>query len=159
MIEFVVDSENWTKGLPELDALVARCFQAAVQMEPDLDGEIALLLTDDSAIRALNHQFRGKDAPTNVLSFPVDEESPALVEGNFLGDIALAFETCASEVAERNILLADHAAHLIIHGMLHLIGYDHQTDPEAERMEAREREILAVLNINDPYTEKLEKTT
>jgi len=103
------------------------------------------MLCDDAAMRALNRRFRGADKPTNVLSFPSGEE-----EG-FLGDIALARETCIREAQEKGLALRDHAAHLIIHGMLHLIGYDHELDEDATAMERRETEILSALGIADPH--------
>lgn len=145
MIETVIEDDGWNEILPQPEALAAECRIAAAAAEPALAREIALLLCDDAAMQALNARFRGKDQPTNVLSFPSGEE-----EG-FLGDIALARETCIREAAEKSISLRDHAAHLIIHGMLHLIGYDHETDEDASVMERRECEILASLGIADPY--------
>jgi probable rRNA maturation factor len=153
MIDLVIDDEEWTRVLPAPEELARRCHAAAAQLEPGLDGEIALLLTDDRAMQALNKRFRSKDAPTNVLSFPSGGDK------EFIGDIALARETCEQEAVQRNIAIADHAAHLIVHGMLHLIGYDHQADAQANAMEHREAEILACVGISDPYTEELEKTT
>lgn len=147
MIEAVIEDEGWARTLPDAEAFAETCRQAAAAVEPALGAEIALLLCDDAAMAALNERFRGKDGPTNVLSFPSGEE-----EG-FLGDIALARETCEREAAEKRIPLRDHAAHLIIHGMLHLIGYDHETDGEAAAMERRETEILAALGVADPYAE------
>ena len=97
-------------------------------------------------MRDLNARFRGQDAPTNVLSFP----APANPESH-LGDLALAFGVCAREAAEQGKPLANHVRHLVIHGALHLIGYDHDTDADAERMEAEERELLAGLGVPDPY--------
>jgi len=114
---------------------------------------MALLLTADAAMADLNRRFRKVEKPTNVLSFPSGE-----AEG-FLGDIALAIETCAREAGEKGISLSDHAAHLIVHGMLHLIGYDHQTDAEAERMERREAAILEAMGVADPYAPALEADT
>lgn len=145
MIETVIEDEGWTEILPDAAALAGECRLAAAAFEPDLEREIALLLCDDETMTDLNGRFRGKPAPTNVLSFPSGEE------GGFLGDIALARQTCAVEAAEKNIPLRDHAAHLIIHGMLHLIGYDHETEDEAVLMERRETEILRVMGIADPY--------
>ena len=113
-----------------------------------MSGKLVVLLTNDEAVRALNSRFRGNDKPTNVLSFP----APANPE-HHLGDIALAFETCAREAAEQGKRLADHLQHLVAHGVLHLVGYDHQTDAEADAMEAVEREILSGLDVPDPYAE------
>ena len=145
MIDIVVEDEGWADALPEAEVLAEECCKAAQRVEQALEREIALLLCDDATIAALNQQFRQKSGPTNVLSFPSGE-----TEG-FLGDIALARETCVAEAADKSIPLRDHAAHLIIHGMLHLIGYDHQDDDEASVMERRETEILAVMGVNDPY--------
>ncbi|MCE3289269.1 MAG: ybeY [Caulobacter sp.] len=107
---------------------------------------MVVLLTSDAAVAALNQQFRHKPGPTNVLSFP----APANPE-NLLGDIALAYGVCASEAAEQGKTLADHLSHLTVHGVLHLAGYDHQTDDEAEAMENLERRVLAALGVSDPY--------
>jgi probable rRNA maturation factor len=118
---------------------------------------VSLLFTSDSEVRALNREWRGKDKPTNVLSFPMLERSELLAlsaEGPpvLLGDIALAFETCAREAEEKGISLEHHAAHLIIHGLLHLAGYDHETSSEdAAAMEALEIKALALMGIADPY--------
>ncbi len=149
MIEVVIEDEDWTEVLGAAEELAIRCYDAALRFEPALDGEIALLLTDDANMRALNNRFRGKDKPTNVLSFPGGGDE-------FIGDIALARETCIHEAREKGVALHDHAAHLIIHGMLHLVGYDHKTDDEAETMERRETEILGSLAIADPNADRAE---
>jgi probable rRNA maturation factor len=107
---------------------------------------VSLLLTNDLAVQALNARFRDQDKPTNVLSFP----APTNPE-RFLGDVALAYETCAKEAAEQGKPLAHHLQHLVAHGVLHLLGYDHRTDAEAQEMEGLERAILAGLGIPDPY--------
>ncbi len=145
MIEIVIEDDAWRDLLPDAQALADRCQAAAGDVEPALAREIALLLCDDAAIKALNARFRKRDKATNVLSFPSGEES------GFLGDIALARETCMREAAAKNIALEDHAAHLIIHAMLHLVGYDHEADSEASVMERRETEILASMGVSDPY--------
>ncbi|MCC7266462.1 MAG: rRNA maturation RNase YbeY [Caulobacteraceae bacterium] len=114
---------------------------------PPRKGEgLTILLADDPTIRDLNARFRGKDYATNVLSFP----APPNPERH-LGDIALAHGVCAREAAEQGKLLAHHLQHLVAHGVLHLLGYDHETDPDAEVMEGLEREILAGLGVPDPY--------
>ena len=110
-------------------------------------GGVVILLADDAALQRLNRDFRGKDKPTNVLSFP----APANPEGH-LGDIAIAYGVTAREAEPAGKSLADHAAHLAVHGVLHLLGYDHQTTAEAEVMESLERATLAALGIADPYT-------
>ena len=109
-------------------------------------GTIAVLLTNDATVAALNQRFRGKDGPTNVLSFP----APANPEDH-IGDIALSYGVCAAEAQAQGKILADHLQHLVAHGVLHLVGFDHETDAEAEAMEAREREILSGLGVSDPY--------
>ena len=112
-------------------------------------GELTVRLVDDAAIRTLNRDWRGHDTPTNVLSFPAPEAAPGPIV--YLGDIALSHETAAREAAAEGKSLADHVAHLAIHGFLHLIGYDHDRDARAEVMEGLERAILARLGIADPY--------
>ena len=122
--------------------------------------EIAIRLTDDDEVHDLNRDFRGKDKPTNVLSFP--QVQPDLLEGLsnsddgeiLLGDIVLARETCAREAAEKGVSLADHATHLIVHGTLHLVGYDHMDDASAAAMEALEVKALASLGIANPYADQ-----
>ena len=137
---------------PEL--LVAREGQA---VPFDIDVE-PVRLAGDEEVRALNAQWRGKDKPTNVLSFPLAgprELGDAAADGPglMLGDIVLARETCAAEAADKAIPLESHAAHLVVHGTLHLLGCDHQDDGAAEDMEAREVRALARLGIADPYGE------
>ena len=110
---------------------------------------VSLCLADDAALRALNLSWRGIDSPTNVLSFPSAPVRPR--ETTTLGDIALAYETLAREAEDTGVSLADHYRHLLVHGFLHLIGYDHEADAEAERMEALETKILARLGVGDPY--------
>lgn len=119
---------------------------AAAAAEEGKAGEISLLLGDDAAIAELNKQFRGKDGPTNVLSFPGPR-----VEPHFIGDIALAAETIVEEAQFQGKAFDAHAAHLVVHGFLHLLGYDHQNEADASRMEARETAILRSIGIDDPY--------
>jgi probable rRNA maturation factor len=122
----------------------------------------SLLFTSDTAVHELNRDWRGRDKPTNVLSFPMLDRAALLVlppEGppELLGDIALAFETCAREAAEKGVALEDHAAHLILHGLLHLAGHDHEISPaDADAMEALEIKALALMGIADPYGERQE---
>ncbi len=123
------------------------------------DFEICVLACDDSRIAALNAQFRGRATPTNVLSWPSaergaarDGDAPAAPAPGALGDIAIAHETCAREAAAAGKPLADHATHLLVHGILHLMGYDHERDRDAALMEAREARILARLGVADPYS-------
>jgi probable rRNA maturation factor len=106
-------------------------------------------MTSDAVVQGLNAQWRHKDQPTNVLSFPAPETVHALEKT--LGDVALAYETCAREAQEQGKNLKDHATHLLVHGLLHLLGYDHEAEDDAAEMEGLEREILASLGIADPY--------
>lgn len=147
------------------DALAVRAARAAVEATPHGElatspalVEISVRLTSDGEVQQLNRQYRGKDKPTNVLSFPMIQ--PDLLETvtqnsddgeALLGDIVLAHGVCAAEAAEKRIGMTDHATHLIVHGTLHLLGYDHLDDREAEAMEAIERDVLAALGIADPY--------
>jgi len=117
--------------------------------------EISVRLTGDDEVRALNSRWRGKDRPTNVLSFPLAGESELHVTGDgpelMLGDIVLARGVCAAEAQEKRLPIEDHAAHLMVHGTLHLLGYDHHDDASADDMEGREVRALARLGIGDPY--------
>lgn len=136
-----------------LDALAAQAVEtavAAVRGVPQRPVEVSLLLSDDAGLRELNRTWRGRDKPTNVLSFP-GAGAPSPNGPEHLGDIALAFETIAREAEADGKTLADHVAHLIVHGALHLLGHDHETDAEAEAMEAIEIEALARLGVADPY--------
>lgn len=119
---------------------------AATASAENVGGTVSLLLGDDATIAGLNQEFRGKSGPTNVLSFP-----PAGGEKGFLGDIALAAETIVEEAQFQGKPFENHAAHLVVHGFLHLLGYDHMNPADAEKMEARERAILISLGIEDPY--------
>jgi probable rRNA maturation factor len=143
-IEVEIEAEAWSAALPHAAALVREAAGAA--LGPAHDGAVTILLTDDHTVRDLNLRFRATDAPTNVLAFPAASNP----EGS-LGDIALAFGVCEREALEQGKSLADHLRHLVIHGVLHLLGYDHQGDAEAAEMESRERELLARLGVADPY--------
>ncbi|PZR31767.1 MAG: rRNA maturation RNase YbeY [Caulobacter segnis] len=146
-VDIEIEDEAWTKSAEDAEALVWRAAQAVLDAHEDIDGQgIVILLTDDDSVQALNRDFRHKDYATNVLSFP----SPPNPEGQ-IGDIALAYGVCAREAAEQGKPLAHHLQHLVAHGVLHLLGYDHESDDEAEAMEALEREILAGLDVPDPY--------
>lgn len=137
--------DAWTSALaPDPEAFIHAVLTAAAQ-DVGKAGAVALLLTDDAEMRVLNRTWQGKDAPTNVLSFPAAEGFGAL------GDVALAYETIVREADSQGKSFAHHTAHLLVHGYLHLLGYDHQTESDADRMEARERAILAMLGIADPY--------
>lgn len=142
MIDIEIEDEAWTTALPDAEALILPAAAAALEAR----GGVTLLLTDDDTVAELNERFRGKTGPTNVLSFPAPDNPE-----DHLGDIALAFGVCAREAAEQGKPLAHHLQHLVAHGVLHLLGYDHLTEAEAEEMEALERRILAGLGVPDPY--------
>jgi probable rRNA maturation factor len=123
---------------------------AAASALPTAGGEVSIVLTDDSSIRALNRDWRGVDKPTNVLSFPAAGHKAG--EGTrLLGDIIIAYETLERECDDENRIFLHHLAHLAVHGFLHLIGYDHETDTQAEEMEGLESKIMTRLNMPDPY--------
>ena len=163
MLDVAVQGEGWPEG--DWEALASKASTAALSQSPYGEWlalpttiEIAVRLTSDDEVQTLNHQYRQKDKPTNVLSFPMIQ--PDLLESVaqnsddgevILGDIVLAHGVCEREAEERGISVADHAAHLIVHGTLHLLGYDHQGDAEAEAMEEMERAALADLGLHDPY--------
>lgn len=156
--EVLVVADCWSAE-PEADAIIHRAIEAASGMIEDdtADAELAIMLTDDAGIRTLNNNWRGMDKATNVLSFPalqppegapVPDDMPMM-----LGDIAIAFETLRREADEEEKPFANHLSHLAVHGFLHLVGYDHENDADAEEMEQKEREILATLGIPDPYAD------
>ena len=145
-LTFEIDIASHCEGWGDIEALAARAVGAIwAKLETPKSGELSLALMDDAQIQILNKNYRGKDKPTNVLSFPSDGPAP------MLGDIVLALETVTREAAEKSITLEDHTIHLIIHGFLHLQGYDHETETEAGVMEALEIAALADLNIDNPY--------
>lgn len=150
MIEVEIEDAAWTIALPEAEAVARRAAGEALAAEgrgrSRAVGDAILLLTGDEAVRDLNARFRGRDAATNVLSFPA-----AASAAPHLGDLALAFGVCAREAEAQGKPLADHLAHLVVHGTLHLVGWDHEDEADAEAMEATEREILAGLGLPDPY--------
>jgi probable rRNA maturation factor len=146
-VEIEIEADAWLDALPDAADLVRAAAEAAVaEADGRADAEVSFLLTDDAEQRGLNGRFRGKDKSTNVLSFP----APAFAAPH-LGDVSLAFETCAKEAEEQEKPLEDHLSHLVAHGVLHLLGYDHESDVEAEAMEALERKVMARLGVPDPY--------
>ncbi len=150
-IDVVVESALWSAHRSAED-VVHRAIEAAAAFGGKV-GEIAVLLTDDATIRAMNAQWRGIDKPTNVLSFPPGEATLG-TDCPHLGDIAIACETVAREAAAEDKAFLDHLAHLSIHGYLHLIGFDHENDGDALQMEHLETRILASLGIADPYADR-----
>jgi len=147
-LEVLVNSPLWA-GADAAQGLMCRALaEAAHVLSPRAGGEVCVVLTDDAAIRSLNRVWRGIDAPTNVLAFPAKASAHPLPH---FGDIVIAYETAQAEAAAAAKPLGDHVAHLAVHGFLHLLGYDHQADAEATRMEQLERMLLARLGIGDPY--------
>ncbi|GAM97207.1 metal-dependent hydrolase YbeY [alpha proteobacterium U9-1i] len=142
-VDVVATSELWRGREDKLASALA-----AAAVAEGKHGAVSLLLGDDYAVQALNRDFRGKDQPTNVLSFPPAAHG---AEPGFLGDIALAAETIVQEAEFQGKSFDNHAVHLVVHGFLHLLGYDHENDADATKMESRERAILASLGIEDPY--------
>lgn len=164
MIEVAVQSEPGWDAATDWEALATGAVAAALRISPyaamlttAYTAEISVRLTDDNEVQALNRQYRGKDKPTNVLSFPMvqDDLLGSLDNSDdgevLLGDIILARSVCEREAAGKGVTAAEHATHLIVHGALHLLGFDHMADDEAEAMEDLERAALATLGIADPY--------
>lgn len=162
--DIIIEDDRW--AALDLDALAeAALVEVAQRLELPDDAEVSLMACDDARIAVLNADFRDKDKATNVLSWPAEELSPDVPGGQpfapepdvtgelFLGDIAISFDTCAREAAEAGKPMVDHVTHLIVHGCLHLLGYDHETDADAVLMEGLETEILGRMGLPDPYTD------
>ena len=148
-IDVQTQSPLW-KAQPLAEQTVRDAVAAAAAALSTEDGEVSIVLTDDSAVAHLNRDWRGIDKPTNVLSFPASGHKAS--EGaHFLGDIVIAYETLVRECDDEDRIFLHHLAHLTVHGFLHLIGYDHQTDTQAEEMEGLESKIMTRMNIPDPY--------
>jgi probable rRNA maturation factor len=152
-IDISAESEGWTR-IPDIEACVRRAAEAAMRDSEAPPSEISVVLSDDEHIRELNKHHRNMDKPTNVLSFPPARMKPPAGAPRFLGDIVLAYETVEREAREEEKPLENHITHLVVHGVLHLLGYDHEDEEEAEMMERRERQILSALGIPDPYAER-----
>jgi probable rRNA maturation factor len=158
LVDLVIEEPRWeTVGLGGLAEPAARAVLVAAGLDPARH-EVSLLACDDARIATLNADFRGKAKPTNVLSWPafeageIEAPDPRDPEPVFLGDLAIAYETCAREAEEGGIPLDHHATHLVVHAMLHLLGYDHEVEDEADAMENFETKILASLGVPDPYS-------
>ena len=156
--EVLVVADCWQTE-PDAEAVIHRAIEAAAEIaDADVgEAELAVMLTDDAGIRTLNSNWRGIDKPTNVLSFPALQPTGAGAPDDaprMLGDIAIAYETTRKEADDEQKPFDHHLSHLAVHGFLHLIGYDHEKDDDAEAMEALEREILAQLGIPDPYADR-----
>ena len=153
-----VQAAGWRRAVPGVEAAVREVATATLRAGANTlaapEGvEVSLVLADDAAMRALNRDYRGRDAPTNVLAFPQHETlgAPAHPGPVLLGDVVLALETVRREAAAQGKSTVDHARHLVVHGILHLLGYDHDAESAAADMERRETAILAGLGIADPY--------
>jgi len=163
-VDILIEAPAWLEALPQAERVVERAARATFDLATlpcGLAWECAVLLADDDRVRALNRQFRGQDKATNVLAFPAepkdddDASRPVVVppadQPQQWGDVAIAYDTTAREAAEQGKSLADHLSHLVVHGLLHLIGHDHVEATAAARMEALERSILWEIGVADPY--------
>lgn len=158
VIDIAAPMRQWMDTLPDAEALVRGAVTAAWQASGGNSSsavEISVVLADDATVRTLNRDHRGKDKPTNVLAFPIGDAGGPGGGSNaapiMLGDVVLACETVTTEAAAQGKSLADHLRHLVVHGVLHLAGYDHEDDAAAEEMERLETRILADLGVGDPY--------
>lgn len=151
-IDIAMPCAAWRRALPAAATIAREAAEAALAASGKriACAELSLVLADDATVRDLNGRWRGKDAPTNVLAFASDE-APEPGKPVLLGDVVLAFETVTHEAKSQGKSLADHLRHLVIHGVLHLLGYDHIAVAPARRMEALETRILAGLGVADPY--------
>lgn len=154
VVDVICEHEPW-EAIPGLLPRIEQAVEAAlaasgVALLPA--AEVSVLLSDDATIAGLNARWRGKAAPTNVLSFP-SVEAGKLASSKVVGDIILAYETCVREAVDESKTLSDHLTHLAVHGALHLVGYDHENDADAAVMEALECRVLAALGVADPYAD------
>ncbi|WP_104662661.1 rRNA maturation RNase YbeY [Ensifer adhaerens] len=160
-IQISVEEGNWPDeaallafSSPVLEAAAAFLATEEKQPLPKNPPEVSLVFTDDASMRAINAEWRNQDKPTNVLSFPAFPVTPGAMPGPMLGDIIVARETLEREAIELDKSFDAHLTHLLVHGFLHLFGYDHMDDDEAERMEGLETRILARLGLSDPYGDR-----
>lgn len=145
MNNLIFESPLWKQRLPRIRSLTNKAITAAMTAENvDFKSNLSIVFANDAFVKDLNHTYRGKNKPTNILSFESDEEG-------YLGDMILAFETIVREAEEQGKTLADHLTHLLVHGLLHLLGYDHEQESDAEVMENKEIMILKGLGIENPY--------
>jgi probable rRNA maturation factor len=157
-VEVSAPCPAWKRECAEAAVLAEAAARLALRHERAPDGAVAeITLADDEAQRVLNRTWRGKDAPTNVLAFPAADPTTTVPPGAplLLGDVVLAFETVSREAAEQEKPLEDHLRHLVVHGVLHLLGYDHEDERDAAVMEAREIAVLAELGVPNPYRDTI----
>jgi probable rRNA maturation factor len=163
-VEVTIATEGWSGACPDAERLVSATaelafdqVQRSLSLPASAGATLDITLTDDAEQQQLNRLWRGKDAPTNVLAFPAADadQPPPLGAPLLLGDVVLAFETVAREAAEQNKPIGNHLRHLVVHGVLHLLGFDHQADADANAMETQEIEILARLGVPDPYRDTI----
>lgn len=165
-ILLAIEDERWlapalAPGLgfssePDASDFVVRAVRAALAgagLDPNASTELSVTLADDETVRGVNAEWRGKDKPTNILSFPMADLAPGEPPGPMLGDLLVALETVLREAETENKRPADHLCHLLVHGTLHCLGFDHETEDEAEAMEALEISVLAGLGLPDPYAD------
>lgn len=149
-LDVMIENPDWASAIEDLEALTRETAEACLRATAVPAASLCVLFSDDAALKTLNGQFRGFDKPTNVLSFP------AFSEDDGLGDVAIAFETVRREAEDQKKSMRDHSRHLIAHGVLHLLGYDHEIESEAQEMEDLERQILAQFGLADPYADRAE---
>jgi probable rRNA maturation factor len=154
-VDVSISADVWTRQIDDIEEHCRRAAAAAFRAASPLGGkaaEVSVTLADDAFVHRLNRDYRNKDAPTDVLSFPAwGPDLPVSGPSVLLGDVVVAFETAEADARREGTALADHLSHLVVHAMLHLFGYDHETDEDAARMERMEIEILATLGVADPY--------
>jgi probable rRNA maturation factor len=148
-IEIRTDSDLWS-GQPLAEQTVREAIAAAARSLATADGEVSVVLTNDAEIKAINLEWRGIDKPTNVLSFPAPKTKNT-GGAKLLGDIVIAYETLQRECDDEGKIFLHHLSHLTVHGFLHLIGYDHQNDSDADEMEGLESKIMNSMKLPDPY--------
>lgn len=149
-VDIAISAPGWKAAVHDPEEILRRAADAAWRAAGEGAGELSILLSDDEEVRGLNRDYRGKDRPTNVLSFPA-EDAGGPGRPRLLGDVVLSLGTLRREAASQSKPLEDHLCHLAVHGILHLLGYDHESETQAEAMEALETEILDSLGIADPY--------